>query len=131
MTYGCRVWSDYRRATPHPPGARSAADRSVAAACAVCSADHPQQGGPTTQAPNHQDRSSDKMSSERDGNRRTSRVAQWELRLDQRRPLPEVIEEKLRELIDNGVLPEGERLPNEPELARRMAVARSSVRTAL
>jgi DNA-binding FadR family transcriptional regulator len=42
-----------------------------------------------------------------------------------------VIEEKLRELIDNGVLPEGERLPNEPELARRMAVARSSVRTAL
>jgi GntR family transcriptional regulator, transcriptional repressor for pyruvate dehydrogenase complex len=71
------------------------------------------------------------MSSERDGNGRTSRVAQWELRLDQRRPLPEVIEEKLRELIDNGVLPEGERLPNEPELARRMAVARSSVRTAL
>ncbi|HET9256823.1 MAG TPA: FCD domain-containing protein [Pseudonocardiaceae bacterium] len=71
------------------------------------------------------------MNSGRDSSGRPSRVAQWELRMDQRRPLPEVIEEKLRELIDNGVLPEGERLPNEPELARRMGVARSSVRTAL
>jgi GntR family transcriptional repressor for pyruvate dehydrogenase complex len=71
------------------------------------------------------------MSTGRDGNDRTSRDVQWELRLDQRRPLPEVIEEKLRELIDSGVLPAGERLPNEPELARRMGVARSSVRTAL
>lgn len=71
------------------------------------------------------------MSSGRDGNDRTSRDTQWELRLDQRRPLPEVIEEKLRELIESGVLPAGERLPNEPELARRMGVARSSVRTAL
>lgn len=71
------------------------------------------------------------MSSRRDGDDRSSRDTQWELRLDQRRPLPEVIEEKLRELIDSGVLPAGERLPNEPELARRMGVARSSVRTAL
>ncbi|MGH3881988.1 MAG: FadR/GntR family transcriptional regulator [Pseudonocardiaceae bacterium] len=71
------------------------------------------------------------MSSAPDGNGRTSRVAQWELRLDARLPLPEVIEEKLRELIESGVLPPGERLPNEPELARRMGVARSSVRTAL
>jgi GntR family transcriptional regulator, transcriptional repressor for pyruvate dehydrogenase complex len=71
------------------------------------------------------------MNSGRDGNRGHPRVARWELKLDQRRPLPEVIEEKLREFIENGVLPEGERLPNEPELARRMGVARSSVRTAL
>jgi GntR family transcriptional repressor for pyruvate dehydrogenase complex len=71
------------------------------------------------------------MSSGRDGNGTTSRAAQWELRLDARRPLPEVIEEKLRELIEGGVLPPGQRLPNEPELARRMGVARSSVRTAL
>lgn len=71
------------------------------------------------------------MSSGPDGNGRTSRVAQWELRLDARRPLPDVIEEKLRELIESGVLPHGERLPNEPELARKMGVARSSVRTAL
>jgi GntR family transcriptional repressor for pyruvate dehydrogenase complex len=71
------------------------------------------------------------MSSGQDVKGRASRVAQWELRLDQRRPLPEVIEEKLRELIESGVLPAGERLPNEPELARRMGVARSSVRTAL
>lgn len=56
---------------------------------------------------------------------------QWQLRLDARRSLPEVIEEKLRELIESGVLPPGERLPNEPELARRMGVARSSVRAAL
>ncbi|MGH3671334.1 MAG: FadR/GntR family transcriptional regulator [Pseudonocardiaceae bacterium] len=42
-----------------------------------------------------------------------------------------MIEEKLRELIDTGVLPHGQRLPNEPELARQMGVARSSVRTAL
>jgi GntR family transcriptional repressor for pyruvate dehydrogenase complex len=71
------------------------------------------------------------MTSGRGGNGRTARVAQWELRGDQRRPLPELIEDKLRELIDSGVLPAGERLPNEPELARRMGVARSSVRTAL
>jgi GntR family transcriptional regulator, transcriptional repressor for pyruvate dehydrogenase complex len=56
---------------------------------------------------------------------------QWELRLDSRRPLPEVIEGKLRELIDSGELVAGQQLPNEPELARRMGVARSSVRTAL
>jgi DNA-binding FadR family transcriptional regulator len=71
------------------------------------------------------------MSSGRDGSGKTSRVGQWELRLDARLPLPEVIEEKLRELIESGALPPGERLPNEPELARRMGVARSSVRTAL
>lgn len=71
------------------------------------------------------------MSSGRDGNATTSRTGRWELKLDTRRPLPEVIEEKLRELIDSGVLPPEERLPNEPELARRMGVARSSVRTAL
>ncbi len=55
---------------------------------------------------------------------RNGQDGHWELRLDQRRPLPEVIEEKLRELIENGVLPEGERLPNEPELARSMGVAK-------
>jgi DNA-binding FadR family transcriptional regulator len=71
------------------------------------------------------------MTSGRDGDGRGLRAGRWELRLDARRPLPEVIEEKLRELIDSGVLPPGQRLPNEPELARRMGVARSSVRTAL
>jgi len=70
------------------------------------------------------------MSSQSDSSR-TSAVALWQLRLDARRSLPEVIEEKLRELIESGELPPGERLPNEPELARRMGVARSSVRTAL
>jgi hypothetical protein len=53
------------------------------------------------------------MSSGRDGNATTSRTGRWELKLDTRRPLPEVIEEKLRELIDSGVLPPEERLPNE------------------
>lgn len=55
----------------------------------------------------------------------------WALRLDARRPLPEVIEDKLRELIESGEFAIGQQLPNEPELARRMGVARSSVRTAL
>lgn len=71
------------------------------------------------------------MSGGRDDGTRASAPATWELRLDARRPLPEVIEEKLRDLIDQGELPPGQQLPNEPELARRMAVARSSVRTAL
>ena len=65
------------------------------------------------------------------GRSRTPRGDLWELRPDARRPLPELIEHKLRELIDNGELVPGQQLPNEPELARRMGVARSSVRTAL
>ena len=71
------------------------------------------------------------MSSGQDSSGHTSALAKWQPRLDPRRSLPEVIEEKLRELIESGELPPGERLPNEPELARRMGVARSSVRTAL
>lgn len=71
------------------------------------------------------------MNTSYDSGRRASPPVQWELRADPRRPLPEVIEEKLRELIASGELPAGERLPNEPELARRLGVARSSVRTAL
>lgn len=70
------------------------------------------------------------MSAERDG-RSASTATTWELRLNARRPLPEVIAEKLRELIDRRELPPGQQLPNEPELARRMKVARSSVRAAL
>ncbi|HEY3258981.1 MAG TPA: FCD domain-containing protein [Pseudonocardiaceae bacterium] len=60
----------------------------------------------------------------------TSQDGLWKLP-DTRRPLPEVIEQKLRELIAGGALHAGQQLPNEPELARRMGVARSSVRTAL
>ena len=71
------------------------------------------------------------MNTGRDSAGGSTRGARWKLRFDTRRPLPEVIEEKLRELIETGVLSAGERLPNEPELARRMGVARSSVRTAL
>jgi DNA-binding FadR family transcriptional regulator len=47
------------------------------------------------------------------------------------RPLPEVIADKLRDLVNAGELRPGSRLPTESELARRMRVARSSVRTAL
>ncbi|MGH4014418.1 MAG: FadR/GntR family transcriptional regulator [Pseudonocardiaceae bacterium] len=71
------------------------------------------------------------MNSGRDSNGWTSVGAKWQPRLEPGRSLPEVIEEKLRALIESGELPPGERLPNEPELARRMGVARSSVRTAL
>jgi len=55
----------------------------------------------------------------------------FELRLDAGRALPEIIADKLRELIDLGVYRPGGRLPNESELARNMKVARSSVRSAL
>jgi GntR family transcriptional repressor for pyruvate dehydrogenase complex len=61
----------------------------------------------------------------------TDRARQFELKLDAGRPLPEVIADKIRELIDGGVYKPGGRLDNESELARNMRVARSSVRTAL
>jgi DNA-binding FadR family transcriptional regulator len=61
----------------------------------------------------------------------TDRAPQFELKLDPGRPLPEIIADKLRELIDAEVYKPGGRLPNESELARNMRVARSSVRTAL
>ncbi|WP_027942495.1 FadR/GntR family transcriptional regulator [Amycolatopsis taiwanensis] len=55
----------------------------------------------------------------------------WALSPDTRKPLPELIEEKLRSLIASGRFKAGDRLPTEPELAQRLAVARSSLRTAL
>ncbi|HWE92263.1 MAG TPA: FCD domain-containing protein [Pseudonocardiaceae bacterium] len=55
----------------------------------------------------------------------------WALPPDSRRPLPELIEGKLRGLIHRGVFSPGDRLPTEPELAGRLEVARSSLRTAL
>jgi GntR family transcriptional regulator, transcriptional repressor for pyruvate dehydrogenase complex len=55
----------------------------------------------------------------------------WALSPDSRRPLPELIEQKLREQIIGGTLKAGDRLPTEPELARKLDVARSSLRTAL
>lgn len=61
----------------------------------------------------------------------TDRDRQFELRLDAGRPLPEVIADKIVELIAAGVYQPGGRLANESELARNMRVARSSVRTAL
>jgi GntR family transcriptional regulator, transcriptional repressor for pyruvate dehydrogenase complex len=55
----------------------------------------------------------------------------WALSPDTRKPLPELIEEKLRALIESGRFKAGDRLPTEPELAHKMEVARSSLRTAL
>ncbi|KAA9166897.1 FadR family transcriptional regulator [Amycolatopsis acidicola] len=55
----------------------------------------------------------------------------WSLSPDTRKPLPELIEEKLRQLIESGRFRSGDRLPTEPELAQKLAVARSSLRTAL
>lgn len=55
----------------------------------------------------------------------------WALSPDARKPLPELIEDKLRQLIQSGRFKAGDRLPTEPELAQRLAVARSSLRTAL
>lgn len=48
-----------------------------------------------------------------------------------RRPVPELVEERVLQLLRAGDLKVGDRLPNEPELARLLGVGRSSVRTAL
>ncbi|MGH3615896.1 MAG: FadR/GntR family transcriptional regulator [Pseudonocardia sp.] len=57
--------------------------------------------------------------------------SRFDLQRDAARPLPDVIADKLRELIDAGLYKPGGRLHAESELARRWKVARSSVRTAL
>ncbi len=59
------------------------------------------------------------------------RDRRFELKLDAGRPLPEVIADKVQSLVDEGFYRPGGRLDNESDLARRMKVARSSVRTAL
>ncbi len=56
---------------------------------------------------------------------------QFDLRRDSGRALPEVIADKVLELIDAEVYPPGHRLAAEADLTRRWKVARSSVRTAL
>ena len=63
------------------------------------------------------------MEAERDPN--------FDLKIDAGRPLPEIIADKIAELIADGTFQPGGRLTNESELARNMRVARSSVRTAL
>lgn len=55
----------------------------------------------------------------------------FELKIDPGRALPEAIADKLRQLVEEGEYKPGGRLPNESELARKLKVARSSVRTAL
>jgi DNA-binding FadR family transcriptional regulator len=55
----------------------------------------------------------------------------YELRLEPGRALPEVIADRIRELVESGVHKPGSKLPSESDLARSFRVARSSVRTAL
>lgn len=55
----------------------------------------------------------------------------YALSLDVGQPLPDAIADTVRKLIESGEVKPGERLPTESELARKMKVARSSVRTAL
>jgi len=55
----------------------------------------------------------------------------WSLASTARKPVPDLVEDRVLELVRAGELRHGERLPNEPELARLLGVARSSVRTAL
>ena len=45
--------------------------------------------------------------------------------------LPDLVSEQLRSMIADGTLKPGMRLPNEPELARRLNVSRSTLRSAL
>lgn len=54
----------------------------------------------------------------------------WELP-NERKPVPELVSERVAELVQTGELAPGERLPTEPLLARRFGVARSSVRSGL
>jgi DNA-binding FadR family transcriptional regulator len=55
----------------------------------------------------------------------------WTLSAASRKSVPELVEERVLELVRSGELSRGDRLPNEPELARLFGVARSSVRTGL
>jgi GntR family transcriptional regulator, transcriptional repressor for pyruvate dehydrogenase complex len=55
----------------------------------------------------------------------------WQLPRDSRRSKPEVIEDRIEELILAGTIKRGASLPGEQELSRRFGVGRSSVRTAL
>lgn len=48
-----------------------------------------------------------------------------------RRPLPDVIAERITATIANGTLKPGERLPSEPVLAKQLNVGRTSLREAL
>src|SRR5689334_24706893 len=57
--------------------------------------------------------------------------ARFDLRKDAGRPLPEIIADKVQELIDGGVYRPGRRIHAEADLTRRWTVARSSLRTAL
>jgi DNA-binding FadR family transcriptional regulator len=55
----------------------------------------------------------------------------WALAPGARKPVPDLVGDRLLEMVHNEELKPGDRLPSEPELARMMGVARSSVRTAL
>jgi GntR family transcriptional repressor for pyruvate dehydrogenase complex len=48
-----------------------------------------------------------------------------------RRPLPDIIAERITATIANGTLKPGERLPSEPTLAKQLQVGRTSLREAL
>ena len=70
------------------------------------------------------------VAEERDG---TSSEAEdpWTLPDTSRKPIPAMVADRVLELVRAGVIPPGDRLPTEPELARRFQVARSSVRSGL
>ena len=50
---------------------------------------------------------------------------------DSRKRIAALVADGVLELVRAGVIPPGDRLPTEPELARRFGVARSSVRSGL
>jgi GntR family transcriptional regulator, transcriptional repressor for pyruvate dehydrogenase complex len=55
----------------------------------------------------------------------------WTLSPSARKAVPDLVGDRVLEMVQAGELAPGDRLPTEPELARLMGVARSSVRTAL
>lgn len=60
-----------------------------------------------------------------------SRNGRWEMKQTSRKPVPEMVADHLSDLVIRGELKRGDRLPNEPELARLLGVARSSLRSGL
>ncbi|WP_433803062.1 FadR/GntR family transcriptional regulator [Actinomycetospora sp. CA-084318] len=65
-----------------------------------------------------------------DGQDDRSDGERWSLP-DTRKPIPDLVADRILELVREGILAPGEKLITEPELARRFGVARSSVRSGL
>lgn len=71
------------------------------------------------------------VSDQREDGDQADRETVWKLPGSSRKPIPDLVADRVLELVEAGEVSPGERLPTEPELARRFEVARSSVRSGL